>query len=383
MELHSECSRASKRVALSVATSDSPVPPNSDATSASDKGFELKATSNKLLTPVSPTRAAATASASGAAAASVADIPRSRSLSDLEEMAAVTSDMLNKAVLADPAGTIFSAAENVLTEKTDYDDGQMDAAAVAVTAGDADVEAENSPTFFGEKNAANYSGVDVRRRSASRGEQTIPSRLFDDSATKHAADKPAREILLEGLLRASGSSESSALRTSNPNAAEEPPGSGGSRSRSSSAGGNDSERDGSERRRRRLSHPVPVSVDETPLAGMGGGEEDLEDRVEDAGDYADDICIRGEEGAVEEGAEDIVRAGSNQDDRTGISGDGGEGAASAGAFYEASKNYTVVSADDFLPMFTYVIVQADLPQMMLVKELMSTLVDNEELYGEC
>ena len=48
---------------------------------------------------------------------------------------------------------------------------------------------------------------------------------------------------------------------------------------------------------------------------------------------------------------------------------------------QASKNYTVVSADDFLPMFTYVLAQTDLPQLMLVKELMATLVDNEELYG--
>jgi hypothetical protein len=43
----------------------------------------------------------------------------------------------------------------------------------------------------------------------------------------------------------------------------------------------------------------------------------------------------------------------------------------------------VVSADDFLPMFTYVLVQADLPQLLLVKEVMVKLVDDEEMFGEC
>lgn len=43
----------------------------------------------------------------------------------------------------------------------------------------------------------------------------------------------------------------------------------------------------------------------------------------------------------------------------------------------------VVSADDFLPMFTYMLVQADLPQLLLVKEMMTNLIDDEETYGEC
>lgn len=42
-----------------------------------------------------------------------------------------------------------------------------------------------------------------------------------------------------------------------------------------------------------------------------------------------------------------------------------------------------MSADDFLPMFTYVLVQADLPQLLLVKEMMTNLVDDEETFGEC
>jgi hypothetical protein len=47
------------------------------------------------------------------------------------------------------------------------------------------------------------------------------------------------------------------------------------------------------------------------------------------------------------------------------------------------KKTTFISADDFLPLFTYVLVQADMPQLILVKELMNTLVDDEETYGEC
>ena len=43
----------------------------------------------------------------------------------------------------------------------------------------------------------------------------------------------------------------------------------------------------------------------------------------------------------------------------------------------------IISADDFLPLFTYVLVQAGLPQLLLVKELMVNLIDDEESYGEC
>ena len=42
-----------------------------------------------------------------------------------------------------------------------------------------------------------------------------------------------------------------------------------------------------------------------------------------------------------------------------------------------------MSADDFLPMFTFVLVQASLPQLLLVKEIMTALVDDEETFGEC
>lgn len=42
-----------------------------------------------------------------------------------------------------------------------------------------------------------------------------------------------------------------------------------------------------------------------------------------------------------------------------------------------------MSADDFLPLFTFVLIQAALPQLLLVKELMTSLADDEESFGEC
>jgi hypothetical protein len=50
---------------------------------------------------------------------------------------------------------------------------------------------------------------------------------------------------------------------------------------------------------------------------------------------------------------------------------------------EAVHQIQVISADDFLPLFTFVLVQAGLPQLLLVKELMVALIDDEDSYGEC
>ena len=118
--------------------------------------------------------------------------------------------------------------------------------------------------------------------------------MCEGSKTSSPEGKPSREKLLEGLLRATGSSESTAQR---PAAIQL-----------------DEDRGGEEM-------SSGLSMDASPLAGGGGGDEDLEDRVEDAGDYADDICIRGE-------GETGGGGGG------GMSGEGVEGAASAGAFYE-------------------------------------------------
>lgn len=52
-------------------------------------------------------------------------------------------------------------------------------------------------------------------------------------------------------------------------------------------------------------------------------------------------------------------------------------------FFEDDGKTSVVSADDFLPMFTYILAQSAIPQLLLVKELMLSLVDDEEAYGEC
>jgi len=53
---------------------------------------------------------------------------------------------------------------------------------------------------------------------------------------------------------------------------------------------------------------------------------------------------------------------------------------------QSSSNATcesIVSADDFLPLFTYVVVQANLPQLLVVKEVIGALGGEEDTYGEC
>lgn len=155
MELHSECSRVSKRDALAAASCQPLTRSDLDSTTAG-KGVEPQATT-------SPPAAEG--------------VPQSRSLIDLGGVAAM-SDMLNKAVLADPAGTIFSAAENVRTDKTDYDDGHMDGGASGVHTDEGGSGREKG-AFFGENSASEYSGVDIRRRSATIGSQDIPRSLFD------------------------------------------------------------------------------------------------------------------------------------------------------------------------------------------------------------
>jgi hypothetical protein len=52
-------------------------------------------------------------------------------------------------------------------------------------------------------------------------------------------------------------------------------------------------------------------------------------------------------------------------------------------FFEDDGKTSVVSADDFLPMFTYILAQSAIPQLLQVKEMMLSLVDDEEAYGEC
>ena len=165
MELHSECSRASKREALAAASCQASARSDLDS-AAADKGEELKATASKLIPSGTPKMPSIAAREAESAPSSAADgVPRSRSLGDLGGVAAM-SDMLNKAVLADPAGTIFSAAENVLTDKTDYDNSHMM---------DAAVEGEGGET--GGERGGGLVGKTASMGSATTAE--LPSRMFD------------------------------------------------------------------------------------------------------------------------------------------------------------------------------------------------------------
>jgi hypothetical protein len=42
-----------------------------------------------------------------------------------------------------------------------------------------------------------------------------------------------------------------------------------------------------------------------------------------------------------------------------------------------------ISADDFLPLFTYIVVHSQVPHLLLLKELMTHLIANEDAFGEC
>lgn len=50
---------------------------------------------------------------------------------------------------------------------------------------------------------------------------------------------------------------------------------------------------------------------------------------------------------------------------------------------EDEGGVNAISADDFLPIFTYVVVHVQVPQLLLLKELMVALIANEDAFGEC
>lgn len=66
-----------------------------------------------------------------------------------------------------------------------------------------------------------------------------------------------------------------------------------------------------------------------------------------------------------------------------ITSDQAEEARNTSNFYAGQMLADAVSADDFLPMFTFTLAKAMLPQLVIVKEIMTTLVADEETYGEC
>jgi hypothetical protein len=90
---------------------------------------------------------------------------------EIEEM----TNMLTKSVLADPAGTIFSTTEHVLTEKRNFDED-------LIISHEEDLHSTNnhSKLFFAEKNAMKYSGIDVRNtKSMTPPRQPPPPPLSD------------------------------------------------------------------------------------------------------------------------------------------------------------------------------------------------------------
>jgi hypothetical protein len=149
MELHSECVQKAKLAKATAAA----------AAAAS--------TSSSLLPAPPPTAASSTPPAPPIQSP---PLLRSDSL-EIEEM----TNMLNKSVLADPAGTIFSTTEHVLTEKRNFDDD-------LIVSHDEDANSSNhSKLFFAEKNAMKYSGIDVRNTKS----MTPPRQVQSISDSKH------------------------------------------------------------------------------------------------------------------------------------------------------------------------------------------------------
>lgn len=131
-------------------------------------------------------------------------------------------------------------------------------------------------------------------------------------------DKASREMLLEGLLRSSEKHEGP-FRSSLLSLGSDPRDLASvSEERDEQADAEDADADAAagqelSARRRSLSNPVAISIQESPLSGGGEDDLDLDDRVEDAGEYGEDICLRG--GGDEETGE------GEGEGQTGTSGD--------------------------------------------------------------
>ena len=99
--------------------------------------------------------------------------------------------MLNQAVLADPAGTIFSVPELQLILPRNFHEETLGSNFVqkdAITARDT-ITSNNSSNgesnFFGEKNASRYSGLDLRKIVvAAYGDGNPRTGAFEGKRTK-------------------------------------------------------------------------------------------------------------------------------------------------------------------------------------------------------
>jgi hypothetical protein len=79
--------------------------------------------------------------------------------------AAMNGDMLNQAVLADPTGTIFSVPERLLIPPRSYGEDGLGSGLVPreTFRPSSQPSFSENTTFFGEKNASRYSGLDLRK----------------------------------------------------------------------------------------------------------------------------------------------------------------------------------------------------------------------------
>lgn len=164
MEVHSECSRKAKEAKAATSAGAGA----GGSVSGIKKEVQLPREEKILMEARASTRGISgsgvelygpnVVTAGGSSQASVSiDSTSAAEVSGEQQQVRVLNDMLNKAVLADPAGTIFSAAENVLTEKRNFDDDTLNSVNAPVPEG----EASNNPDRLPRNSTRRTASVDA------------------------------------------------------------------------------------------------------------------------------------------------------------------------------------------------------------------------------
>jgi hypothetical protein len=249
-------------------------------------------------------------------------------------------DMLNQAVLADPSGTIFSVPERQLIPPRLFNEDGLTSGLVHRDSTFRDRTSsvsspESSPSFFGEKNATRYSGLDLRKivvaayaeGTPKAGAFEGPTRSSSPSHLPHLFSVPdtrqSKELILDVLLKSITDDITS-----------------GDTFRVKQTSVDDEERPSSIR----LFHNSPtdpkkpavkVSIEDTPLG------EEVDDTIDRQCWDESIFPVRGGGEGADNASETSQVSSSHHQEAT-----------------TAAKHFTVVGADDFLPLFVYVLVMS-------------------------
>mmetsp|Transcript_2588 Transcript_2588/g.4712 ORF Transcript_2588/g.4712 Transcript_2588/m.4712 type:complete len:1040 (+) Transcript_2588:154-3273(+) len=376
MDVISEVETIKKKGSSGNLVNELPPPPSSSGTAVTTgtsptKGVEMKRKSFESTNSTSDRRGALSF---------IGRMGRGDSV-DSNAAGAYSSDLLNKSVLADPAGTIFSSAEHILVKRRDFDhDG---ARSENITTSDDESHSDGTSSLVDDAVAGNesfrelYSILKAEERDSDDSTGAIKSmRDMAMAATgkeKKKNEKDRHEEQIDALLDKYSDR-----------------GSTGSPCSHSSDSGDELKED-------QLRSKSPLFSDD-----LRGGDEDpglpMTSSISQAlcSSYTSS-AIRGSSVMRLDGRDgpSLYRPSEQRRDtymspfRAKVDNQlTSQMSFSEDKSFDSSESQNsakpvAVGADDFLPMFTYVLVQAELPQLLLVKELMITLVDNEEMYGEC